>query len=82
MSKVFLRSIGVEAPLWTETVKTMQDIEYLIFPRLLGYAEIGWTPTKLRNWDTYKVRLAKQQKRFELLNINYYASTKVPWSAN
>ncbi len=69
--------LGIEAPLWTETVKTMEDIEYMIFPRLLGYAEIGWTPKALRNWKDYKVRLQKQKERLEILNVNYYPSKRV-----
>lgn len=71
--------LGIEAPLWSETVKTMDDIEYMLFPRLPGYAEIGWTRSELRNWEDYKVRLANQKERFEHLNINYYKSPKVPW---
>lgn len=71
--------LGIEAPLWSETIKTMKDIEYLLFPRLPGYAEIGWTPAKERNWEDYKQRLADQKERFEALNINYYPSTRVPW---
>jgi hexosaminidase len=71
--------IGVEAPLWTETVKTMKDIEYLAFPRMLGYAEIGWSPTEGRNWNEYKLRLANQGKRMKALNINFYKSSKVTW---
>lgn len=72
--------LGIEAPLWSETIKDMDDIEYLLFPRLLGYAEIGWTPTNLRNWDDYKVRLANQKERFKALDINFYESDKVPWA--
>jgi len=71
--------IGIEAPLWTETISTMKDIEYMVFPRLPGYAEIGWTPDSLRAWDEYKVRLGAHGKRFEALGINYYKSTKVSW---
>ena len=72
--------IGIEAPLWAETIETMDDIEYLVFPRLLGYAELGWSPDENNSWDEYKVRLGKQQERFEILNINYYQSKLVPWS--
>ena len=71
--------LGIEAPLWSETIENMDDIEYLLFPRLLGYAEIGWTPTNLRNWEDYKVRLANQKDRFKALDINFYESDKVPW---
>lgn len=71
--------IGIEAALWTETVTDMEDIEYLVFPRLPGLAEVGWTPVSSRNWDEYKVRLGNHAKRFKNLNINYYPSKLVPW---
>jgi len=72
--------LGVEAPLWTETVTNMDELEYMVFPRLPGYAEIGWTAPALRNWDTYKLRLADHGKRFEDLEINFYRSPLVPWN--
>ena len=73
---------GIEAPLWTETVSNREEAEYLIFPRLLGYAEIGWTPAELRNWDDYKLRLAKHEDRLKAMNINYYRSGVVPWNGS
>jgi hexosaminidase len=71
--------IGIEAPMWAETITKLDDIEYLMFPRLPGVAEIGWTPASGRNWDEYKVRLAAQAKWFDEMGINYYKSPKVPW---
>lgn len=71
--------IGVEAPLWTETITNMDEIEYMIFPRLPGIAEIGWTSEELRDWDDYRVRLGHHQARFEALGIDYYKSDLVPW---
>lgn len=71
--------LGIEAPLWTETVKNMDDIEYLTFPRIPGVAEIGWSGNNNRHWDEYKIRLAQQGKRFEAMNINFYKSPKVNW---
>jgi len=70
--------LGVEAPLWSETIANMDDIEYLLFPRLPGYAEIGWTK-KARSWDEYKIRLGKQAARFKAWDIDYYKSPKVTW---
>ena len=71
--------LGIEAPLWTETVVNMNDIEYLTFPRLPGYAEIGWSPAEFRNWDTYKVRLGQFGKRMKMMGINFHPSELVPW---
>ncbi|HEY8936356.1 MAG TPA: beta-N-acetylhexosaminidase [Cyclobacteriaceae bacterium] len=72
--------LGVEAPLWSETVTNMDDIEYLAFPRIPGYAEIGWSVPASRNWDEYKVRLGHHAPRFKALNIDYYKSKLVPWA--
>lgn len=64
--------LGIEAPLWTETISTQEQMDYMIYPRLLGYAEIGWTNKANRNWDEYKVRLKKQGLRMDYEGINYY----------
>jgi len=70
--------LGVEAPLWSETISTMDDIEYLVFPRLPGYAELGWYKGA-KSWDEYKMRLGKHAPRFKAWDIDYYKSPKVPW---
>jgi hexosaminidase len=72
---------GVEAPLWTETLKTSSDLEYMAFPRLPGIAELGWSPASSHDWNAYKVRLATQGPRWDALGINYYRSPQVPWPA-
>lgn len=64
--------LGVEAPLWSETLKTIKDIEYMAFPRLAGAAEIAWSQRRLRNWENYRERLINHTKRFDALGINYY----------
>ncbi|MCK3686024.1 beta-N-acetylhexosaminidase [Maribellus sp. YY47] len=70
---------GIEAPLWAETITNLDEIEYMVFPRISGYAEIGWTPAEQRDWESYKLRLAKHGKRFEKMEIDYYKSKLVPW---
>ncbi|WP_416519166.1 beta-N-acetylhexosaminidase [Streptomyces achromogenes] len=72
---------GVEAPLWTETVQTTADIEYLAFPRFAGAAELGWSPAARLGWDGYRERLAAQGPRWDALGIGYYRSPQVPWPA-
>ncbi len=72
--------LGVEAALWTETITNMKELEYMVFPRLPGIAEIGWSPASLRSWDSYKVRLGNHASRFKAMGIDYYASRLVPWN--
>ncbi|WP_330654180.1 family 20 glycosylhydrolase [Caproiciproducens sp. MSJ-32] len=64
--------LGIEAPLWTETIEDGIAMDYMIYPRLLSYAEIGWTPKEVRNWTEYKIRLEKQKERLANQQINYY----------
>ncbi|WP_137989183.1 beta-N-acetylhexosaminidase [Streptomyces vilmorinianum] len=73
---------GVEAPLWTETISTDAHIDQMVFPRLPGVAELGWSPASTHDWETYRVRLAEQGPRFEALGIDYYRSPQVPWPAS
>ncbi|MCX4981041.1 beta-N-acetylhexosaminidase [Streptomyces sp. NBC_00572] len=72
---------GIEAPLWTETLATTDDLDVMAFPRLPGLAELGWSPAESHDWETYKVRLAEQAPRFDALGIDYYRSPEVPWPA-
>lgn len=73
--------LGVEAPIWSETVTNSDEVEQMAFPRLPGVAELGWSPASTHDWDAYKVRLAAQGPRFSALGIDYYRSAQVPWPA-
>ncbi len=35
---------GIQAQLWSETIRTDANVEYMLFPRLLALAERAWTP--------------------------------------
>jgi hexosaminidase len=71
--------LGVEAPLWSETIQTIADIEFMTFPRLLGYAEIGWSAAEGRGWDEYKTRLGIHSLRLTAMGVKFYRSSQVPW---
>ncbi|GGG49467.1 beta-N-acetylhexosaminidase [Croceivirga lutea] len=71
--------LGIEAPLWSETISNSAELEYLAFPRAIGYAELGWTKAEDRNWEDYKKRLADQQPFLDENDVNYYPSSKVDW---
>ena len=43
------RILGVEAQLWSETIKGRNMIEYYMLPKLLGFAESAWA--KERKWE-------------------------------
>ena len=71
--------LGVEAALWSETIDTRAGIDALAFPRLLGLAEIAWSPAAGRSWREYRTRLAAQAPRLAALGVAFHASPDVPW---
>ena len=71
--------LGVEAPLWTETVANLADAGTMTFPRLPGIAEIGWSSVSNRTWNEYRFRLAAQAPRWKAMGLNYYPSPQVEW---
>ena len=73
------RVLGVEAPLWAETLEKRADYEYLAFPRLIAIAELGWSTPAARGWDGFRARLAEHGPRLQALGVNYFRSPEIPW---
>jgi hexosaminidase len=71
--------LGVEAPLWTETVTTVDEYEYLVFPRLAAIAEIGWSPAQSHDWSAFRVRLGAQAPSWTALGVDFARVDGVLW---
>jgi hexosaminidase len=71
--------LGVEAPIWSETLRNITAAQYLAMPRLPALAEVGWTPQAARSWESFRVRVASHAPRWNLLGVNYYRSPQIPW---
>jgi hexosaminidase len=72
--------LGVEAPLWSETIATMRDAEFLALPRLAAIAELGWSPAQPHDWESFRVRLGAQGPRWTALGVNFYRAPEIPWA--
>ena len=71
--------LGVEAPLWSETLHSIADVEFMALPRLPGVAEVGWSPAAVRGWDGFRRRLAAHGPRWSAMALRYHRSPQVPW---
>jgi hexosaminidase len=71
--------LGVEAPLWTETVPNISAAQFLLVPRLPALAEVGWSAQGRRDWEGFRTRIAGHAPRWRMLGINYHASPQVAW---
>ncbi|MFI8631045.1 family 20 glycosylhydrolase [Microbacterium sp. NPDC077663] len=74
--------LGVEAPLWTETVATLDDIDALAFPRIAAAAEIAWSPATgaERSWESFRGRVGGLGPLWTNLDIHFPALEEVPWT--
>ncbi len=75
--------LGVEAPMWTETIRTPADIDAMAFPRIAAAAEIAWSAATgpLRTWDSFRERVAGLGPLWTALGIGFAASDEIPWAA-
>jgi hexosaminidase len=72
--------LGVEAALWSETIDDRAGLDLLAFPRLLGLAEVGWSPAAGHGWRDYRLRLAAHGPRLSGRGIGFHPSPEVPWA--
>ncbi|MFI7596693.1 beta-N-acetylhexosaminidase [Actinoplanes sp. NPDC049681] len=71
--------LGVEAPLWSETLRSLDDIEFMAFPRLPAIAELGWSPASNHDWESFRTRLGAYGPRWTRQNVNFYPSPQINW---
>jgi len=64
--------IGVQACLWSEKIKTPEQVEYHILPRLCALSEVGWTNPDRKDWNDFKERLNHHYAYLDRLNVNYF----------
>ncbi|HYK76074.1 MAG TPA: family 20 glycosylhydrolase [Daejeonella sp.] len=63
--------IGLQAPLWSETVKTPERLEYMLLPKLLALAERAWAkdPKWATETDTLIARELYNKAWSEFVNV-------------
>ncbi len=62
--------LGTQGNVWTEYMKTPEQVEYMAYPRACALAETGWTSRELKDWDGFIQRMLGHQERLEALNVN------------
>ena len=70
--------LGVEAPLWTETLATIDEVEFMALPRIAAIAEIAWSPAG-GTWHDFEPRLAAFGEYLDSQKVNYYRTDEVSW---
>ncbi|MEU6074654.1 beta-N-acetylhexosaminidase [Micromonospora sp. NPDC047074] len=73
--------LGVEAPLWTESITSRAEVEFMLFPRLPAIAELGWSPRSTHDWAGFRDRLAGHGPRWDAAGIAFHRAPEIPWPA-
>ncbi|MFP3578911.1 beta-N-acetylhexosaminidase [Arthrobacter sp. SIMBA_036] len=73
--------LGVEGPLWSETVRTNQQAQWLLYPRAISLAEVGWTGQEMRNAGDFRRRLGAMGERLTRQGVAFQEAPDVDWSA-
>jgi hexosaminidase len=71
--------LGVEAALWSETLRTMTDVQTMTFPRLPAIAEVAWSPRERRDWESFRRRLAAHGPRWNAEGVAFHRSPQIDW---
>ncbi|WP_431826232.1 family 20 glycosylhydrolase [Microbacterium algeriense] len=74
--------LGVEAPLWSETTRTLDEVEQLVFPRVAAQAEVAWSPRESpeRGWESFRVRLGSLAPLWKAEGVDFHPADEIPWS--
>jgi hexosaminidase len=59
--------LGVEAQLWSETIKGRDMLEYYMLPKLMGFAESAWAAE--RSWENMQAPEAREKAMNQQWNV-------------
>lgn len=74
--------LGGQANLWTESIATMDHIEYMLYPRLTALSEVLWSPRETRDWDKFKKKIDLHFDIYSQKGYKYAESSLTPISTS
>lgn len=72
--------LGVEAPLWAETLTDLDDIDRLFFPRAAAIAEIAWSPAAAKDWPSFRGRIGALGAVWDAAGWGGHRPAEIAWS--
>ena len=67
--------LGVQGNLWTEYIETTQHADYMLYPRLMALAEVGWSHNKT-SFDAFRKRVVTATRRMQAAGYTPFDVTK------
>lgn len=63
---------GIQGNLWTEYIPTEAQAEYMLYPRLLALAEVGWNGTATKDYPAFRQRAIAATDKLRARGINAF----------
>ena len=72
--------LGVEAPLWSETIRGEDQAFYLSLPRAAAVLETGWSNADRKDLAGFVERLGGLGPHLTVAGTNFYETRRVAWT--
>ena len=56
---------GVQGNLWVEYIPTPEQVEYMMYPRILALAEVAWSAPERKSWPNFHDRALKAVRELQ-----------------
>ncbi|MDL2223224.1 family 20 glycosylhydrolase [Bacteroidales bacterium OttesenSCG-928-M11] len=63
--------LGVQANIWCEYIPSMEQVEYMAFPRILAFSETAWRKEERKEWNDFYQRMINHFPSLDKLGVNY-----------
>ncbi len=62
--------IGAQAYVWAEFIPNIEVAEFMLFPRIFAFLEVGWTPRYKRDYSNFELRMGTEYSRLDMYGVN------------
>jgi hexosaminidase len=63
--------LGGQANLWSERVRSMRSVQYMVYPRSFAVSETLWSPKQNKNWGSFVKKVESHFGRFDAAEMKY-----------
>ena len=63
--------LGGQGNVWTEYMKTSDQVEYMALPRMSALSEVLWSPKGKRDYQSFLSRMQTFRKQLDAMDVNY-----------
>jgi hexosaminidase len=70
---------GVEAAIWAETISDLDDLTFLVLPRLPGVAHRAWSAPQSATWDDHRASLAGHGRLWDQDGLTWFRASSIDW---